>query len=316
MTHKLAITHASGLLAEAILERLPESGLTPDSVVLLDDEHNLGKRISYAGKQLICQDQNGFDFSEVDIVFLLEDDNQLADNLQQQNPIVVSHLDLDQSAPVYLAESSGELDLPYHQKIVRLLDAESSCLIDILMTLQKQNSLQSINVTSLRGADFYGRKAVNELASQTVSLLNGRGTDPSFYSDQIAFNVLPKSLAGHNEISVVHCLTEFDGDFSYQIVDVPVLHGLTLSIELQFAKEYTKEQVSADLAKLENLEISNDHISPVSDSNQSFSCILSHLYQDSEGTDKIRFWMVVDSLRYGLSKNYVNVAGFLLKSFL
>ena len=36
MTHRIALSHASGVVAEAILEKLPESGMAPDSLVLLD----------------------------------------------------------------------------------------------------------------------------------------------------------------------------------------------------------------------------------------------------------------------------------------
>ena len=48
MSHKIALSHASGIVAEAILEKLPESGIAPDSLVLLDHESNAGKRIAYA----------------------------------------------------------------------------------------------------------------------------------------------------------------------------------------------------------------------------------------------------------------------------
>ena len=36
MQHRVALSHAGGLAAEAILEKLPETGITPDSLVLLE----------------------------------------------------------------------------------------------------------------------------------------------------------------------------------------------------------------------------------------------------------------------------------------
>ena len=38
MEHCIALSHASGVAAEAILEKLPESGIKPDSLILLDHE--------------------------------------------------------------------------------------------------------------------------------------------------------------------------------------------------------------------------------------------------------------------------------------
>ena len=43
---RIAITHANSLFAEAILEKLPESGITPESVVLLDDVFTTGTTIN------------------------------------------------------------------------------------------------------------------------------------------------------------------------------------------------------------------------------------------------------------------------------
>ena len=55
---RIAITHANSLLAEAILEKLPESGITSDSIVLLDDESHVGVRLTYADSHLKIQDQH------------------------------------------------------------------------------------------------------------------------------------------------------------------------------------------------------------------------------------------------------------------
>ena len=77
MEHVIALSHASGLAAEAILEKLPESGITPDSLVLLDHEANVGKRLPFAGGYLGIQDQLQFDLSSCALLLMPEADVEM-----------------------------------------------------------------------------------------------------------------------------------------------------------------------------------------------------------------------------------------------
>ena len=74
MTHRIALSHASSVAAEAILEKLPESGITPDSLVLLDHPSNLGKRVSYGGTHLALLDQQQYDYSNCALLMMPEAD--------------------------------------------------------------------------------------------------------------------------------------------------------------------------------------------------------------------------------------------------
>ena len=77
MQHRVAIASASGIVAEAILEKLPESGVAPDSLFLLDSESNAGKRMAYAGGHIKLRDQRQFDFSECSLLVMPEADSEL-----------------------------------------------------------------------------------------------------------------------------------------------------------------------------------------------------------------------------------------------
>ena len=74
MEHRVALACAGGLEAEAILEKLPESGLAPDSLVLLDDESRRGTRLGYGSGYLVVQDKSEFDFSGCALLLLPQSD--------------------------------------------------------------------------------------------------------------------------------------------------------------------------------------------------------------------------------------------------
>ena len=101
MTHRIALSHASGVAAEAILEKLSESGITPDSLVLLDRESSIGKRLPFADSYLSLQDQSRFDLSSCDLLLMPEPDTELEAAALQQDCLLVSHAIKTDIAPIF-----------------------------------------------------------------------------------------------------------------------------------------------------------------------------------------------------------------------
>ncbi|MDQ7010569.1 MAG: hypothetical protein Q9M29_01985, partial [Mariprofundaceae bacterium] len=74
---KIAITHASGLLAEALLASMADSAIDSQQVVLLDQSALAGNRLAYGSTYLDVQDQLDFDYEDLMAVLLMEPDAEL-----------------------------------------------------------------------------------------------------------------------------------------------------------------------------------------------------------------------------------------------
>ena len=320
MTHQIALSHASSVAAEAILEKLPESGIASDSLVLLDHQSNLGKRIAFGGSHLALLDQQQYDFSNCALLLMPEADAELEASVLQQGCLLVSHAIADQRAPVFIgAGGIGDSDRPsisYSETQLRLVGPELSCLLPALTELDKLAGIAQLQVTLMRSTEFRGKAGIDELASQTVSLLSSRDIEPRVYSQQIAFNLLPEATSPQVEADFRHFLGNSSCSIALQTVNVPIFHGLAASVQIGFSAEATLEDCERRLSAVDNLTIKIADSSPISDCNQSFSCVISHLQQAPNQPSNLQFWMVADPMRYGLANNYVNVADFLLKSFL
>jgi aspartate-semialdehyde dehydrogenase len=177
-------------------------------------------------------------------------------------------------------------------------------------------SIAQLNITLIRSAEFQGKPGVDELASQTVNLLNAREVSPSVFPEQIAFNVLPEA----SDSRLSSDLTRFLGTISYppvlQTLNVPIFHGFAAAVQLRFASEVALEDCRKLLESVDNLVLKKGPSSPISDCNQSFSGVISQLEQSPDHPASLQFWMIADPMRYGLANNFVNVTEFLLKSFL
>ena len=313
---KIAITHANESLAEAILEKLTESGLAPNSVVLLGDESKVGVKLAFGGSYLAVEDQHEFDYSECSLVLLTQRDEQIASKLESQSALVLSHVHGDGQGLIYAASNNTELDISYTQQNIQLVSAEIACLLGALPALHAHTAISTINTTFLRSVESKGKAGVDELAGQTVELLNGRDITPAVYPVQIAFNIIPAMPIPSFNDDLARLLGDDKIECAHQIIDVPVFHGLGVAVQLSFQSKVDLKQCEKILKELENVLYKTTTSSPITDCNQSFSCTISGLEQAENQPNRIQFWLVADPLRYGLTTNYVNVVDILLKSFL
>ena len=316
MSHRIALSHASDIVAEAILEKLPESGISPDSLVLLDRESNVGKRIAYAGKHRGLVDQLQYDLSDCSLLLMTQADAELEAAALQQGCLLISHAIAAEHPLVFIAANVDEPTLAYSASRLRLPCAELACLLPALIELDRLASITALHITLLRSAEFHGKAGVDELASQTVNLLNARAIEARVFPQQIAFNLLPQAT----DVSVAADIRQFLGNSScslaLQSVNVPTFHGFAAAVQIEFAEEAGLQAFQGCLSTLDNVTLKNSGSSPITDCNQSFSCVLSELEQTADQPSKLQFWMIADPMRYGLANNYVNVLDFLLKSFL
>jgi aspartate-semialdehyde dehydrogenase len=313
---KIAITHAGESLAEAILEKLTESGLTSDSVVILGDESKVGVKLAFGGSYLAVEDQYEFDYSACSLVLLTQRDDKISQNLETQSALVLSHVHGDGQGLIYAATNNAELDISYTQQNIQLVSAEMACLLGVLPALNAHSAISTINTTFLRSVESKGKAGVDELAGQTVELLNGRDITPDVYPLQIAFNIIPAMAIPAFNDDLARLLGDDNIECAHQIIDVPVFHGLGASVQLSFQSKVDLIQCEKILKELDNVVYKKTTSSPITDCNQSFSCTISGLEQADNKPNRIQFWLVADPLRYGLTTNYVNAVDILLKSFL
>ena len=316
MTHKIALSHASGVAAGAILEKLSESGIAPESLVLLDIESNVGKRLPYGGRHLHIGDQLQYDLSTCALLLMPQADAELEAVALQQGCLLLSHSIVDPRPAVFLGNDGQEPELSYTETRLRLVGPELACLLPSLIELDKLAGVAQLNLTLLRSTEFYGKAGIDELASQTVNLLNGRSIEPSVFAQQIAFNLLPGMSDEAVEADLRHYLGTNSYPIALQTVNVPIFHGFAAAVQIRFTSDASLEDCKKSLSSLDKISIKKVDANPISDSNQSFGCVISQLEQAPDQPSSLQFWMIADPMRYGLANNYVNVTDFLLKSFL
>ena len=257
----VAIVGATGAVGEVMLEILAERKFPVDNLVLLASERSAGATVQYNGKSIRVQDLATFDFSKTQIGLFSAGGSvsaKYAPIAAAQGCVVIDNTSCfrrDADIPLVVPEVNPERIADYK---TRNIIANPNCsTIQMLVALKPIHDavgITRINVCTYQAVSGAGKRAVEELASQTARLLNGLPVEPKIFPRQISFNAIPQIGAfedngyTNEEMKMVWETQKILADQSIQVnptcVRVPVFFGHSEAVHLQ-----TREPLSAAAAR-------------------------------------------------------------------
>lgn len=312
---RFAITFAGELLAEALLERMAQSGISAESIVLLDRSERAGSRLAYGDTYLTTLDQYAYDYENLTAILLLQADDELENLFQHADCYVISHHPDSQTRPLYLADAENSSLIGKKPGVIKLASAELSTLMSVIQPLQSIAELDSIQVVNVLSAASFGKPAIDELASQTIELLNGRDVVSSVFPMQLAFNMIPlqtepqaQQLSSLLPSSKIKC--------NVHTIVVPAFHGLCISVALDFRQDMSIRQVKQLFNDTTGITLKDKPVSPLTHCKSGINLHIFELNQPQKDAKRLQFWVISDWVRNGLIQNYLNVMEILLKTYL
>ncbi|MGH9590192.1 MAG: Asd/ArgC dimerization domain-containing protein [Terracidiphilus sp.] len=251
--YKIAIAGASTLLGRELKDALTDSPLAAANFALLDEEDTQGQLDQVGDEVTFIQTIGEEAFERADFTFFCGSEDLTRKYWRQALRAGSSVLDLagalDQEAGVLVRapwlgmdEDSPDLFTP------AVVPAHPAALaLALLMErLRTAAPLRSAAATLLAPASEFGKRAMDELHQQTVSLLSFQGLPRAEYEAQAAYNL----LCGMGEGAKVdlnalaarvrrhyEALTGRRGPaLALQVIHAPVFHGHTFSIALELER--------------------------------------------------------------------------------
>jgi len=313
---KFAVTHAGGLLAEALLESMAESSIKSDSVILLDGEQQVGSRLAYGDTYLTVEDQYEYDYENLTAVLLLEPDKELESLLEFADCFVISHHIDNVNSSVFTPQLTSPSNLPEQPCAIKLASAELSSLLLPITVIHENYGLASLNVVNVFSSAVYGKSGVDELASQTIALLSSQDAKSQVFPLQLAFNMIPDESASIIEDQLMSTLQANELKCSVQNILVPAFHGLSISVSLETKDKIDVEKISDLLNSQQGVQLVDQTISPLTDCKKGSNVLINGLHQPQNDSKRLQFWIVADSVRNRLIKNYQNMMEILQKAYL
>jgi aspartate-semialdehyde dehydrogenase len=336
--YDVAVVGATGAVGEAMLEILAQRKFPVNRVYPLASERSAGKRVPFGDTYLTVEDLGSFDFSKVQIGLFSAGaaiSEKFAPRAAAAGCVVIdntSQFRYDDEIPLVVPEvNPGAIAGYTRHGIIANPNCSTIQMLVALKPLHDAAGIERINVCTYQAVSGTGKEAIEELASQTAELLNGRSAKAAVYPKQIAFNVLPQidvfQENGYtkDEMKMVWETRKIMEDDAIQVnptaVRVPVFYGHSEAVHIETREKLTVEQARALLQQAEGVVVIDErrdggYPTAVSEGAGHDPVYVGRIREDISHPRGLDLWVVADNVRKGAALNSIQIAEILVKEYL
>ena len=337
-TYDVAVVGATGAVGECMLDILASRNFPVGKVYALASERSAGKTVAFGRQELAVENLADFDFGKVQIGLFSPGASVSAVYAPKAGAagcVVIdntSQFRYDHDIPLVVPEVNPEAIAQYRN---RYIIANPNCsTIQMLVALKPIHDavgITRINVCTYQAVSGTGKEAIEELATQTASLLNGRPAEAKVYPKQIAFNVLPQIDVFQDngytkeEMKMVWETRKIMGDDSIEVnptcVRVPVFYGHSEAVHIETRDKITAAQAQRLLAAAPGVVLMDErkpggYPTPVGDASGKDPVFVGRVREDISHPRGLDLWVVSDNVRTGAALNSIQIAEALIERYL
>lgn len=335
---RVAVLGATGLVGETMLNVLEERDFPISELFPLASSRSLGKTVTFKGKTYDVIDVDGFDFSKADIgLFSAGGDvsAKYAPIAAAAGCVVIdntSHFRYHDEIPLVVPEVNPHAIAQYRKHgIIANPNCSTIQMLVALKPLHDAAGIERINVATYQSVSGAGKEAVEELATQTGELLNGRPVEAKVIAKQIAFNCLPQidkfedNGYTKEEMKMFWETQKIMEDKTIRVnataVRVPVFFGHSEAVHIETRKKLTAAEARALLEKAPGVKVVDERkpggqATAVTEASGNDLTYVSRIREDISHERGLDLWVVSDNIRKGAATNSVQIAEILVREYL
>jgi aspartate-semialdehyde dehydrogenase len=326
--YHVAIAGATGAVGTEFLRVLERHRFPIASLRLLASERSEGKRIRFAGEDLVVQRLTENAFDGVQIAFFsagASRSRQYAPAAVKAGAVVIdnsSAFRMDPQVPLVVPEINID-DAQHHQGIIANPNCSTIIMLMAVAPLHLRWRAKRVVVSTYQAASGAGAQAMQELLDQTAAVLEGKEVTPRVLPHQIAFNLFSHNSAvneyGYNEEEwkMIHesrkILHEPDLAITATCVRVPVLRAHSESINIEFAERRPSvDEARQALAECPGVKLVDDrernHFPMPIEATDREEVLVGRIREDVSNPMAMDLFVSGDQLLKGAALNAVQIA--------
>ena len=328
----IAIVGATGNVGRKIIEVLEKKELSIDNLYLLASSKSAGSKIKFKGKQHEVFDLENFDFSKAKITFFAAGgkiSEKFAVNAAKNSIIIdnSSYFRMDPDVPLIVPQVNPEHLNDIKKNIIANPNCSTAQLVIALKPLHDLFKIKRVVVSTYQSVSGGGKAPMDELIEQTKSVLDNKKVKSKNFTKQIAFNVIPQidifSDEGYTkeELKMTNetkKILDEKIDLTATCVRIPVLVSHSESVNIQFEKPFSLDEVKKALDNFEGCKVIDErsdggYLSPVEAAGKD-ETFVSRIREDKTTKNGLNLWIVSDNLLRGAALNAVEIAETLIKN--
>ena len=326
--YHVAIAGATGAVGTEFLRVLERHDFPIASLRLLASERSEGKRIRFAGEELVVQRLTENAFEGVQIAFFsagASRSRQFAPAAVRAGAVVIdnsSAFRMDPQVPLVVPEINID-DAQHHQGVIANPNCSTIIMLMAVAPLHRRWRAKRVVVSTYQAASGAGAQAMQELLDQTAAALEGKEVTPRVLPHQIAFNLFSHNSAvneyGYNEEEwkMIHesrkILHEPGLAITATCIRVPVLRAHSESINIEFAERRPSvEEARQALAEFPGVKLVDDrernHFPMPIEATDREEVLVGRIREDVSNPMALDLFVSGDQLLKGAALNAVQIA--------
>jgi aspartate-semialdehyde dehydrogenase len=323
----VAVAGATGAVGVEMLSVLAQRAFPAARVVALASSRSAGKRVGFAGGELVVEEMTERSFDGVDIALFSaggDVSKRFREAVTGAGCVMIdnsSAFRMDEDVPLVVPEVNPG-DVAWHSGVIANPNCSTIQMVVALQPLAALAPLKRVVVSTYQAASGAGQAAMDELYAQTGDFLAGRELTPAAFAHRIAFNCIPQidvflgdgsTKEEWKMVVETRKIMHLPGlPVAATCVRVPVLRCHSESVSVEFGGPVTLEAVTAALRAAPGVKVLDDPASKAYPMpamlEGSDDTYVGRIRIDESVPHGIQMWVVADQLRKGAALNAVQIA--------
>jgi aspartate-semialdehyde dehydrogenase len=327
----VAVAGATGAVGREMLEVLGQRDFPAARVVALASSRSAGRRVPFAGDELIVQEMTPQSFEGVDIALFSAGasvSREMREAVTSAGCVMIdnsSAFRMEDDVPLVVPEVNAH-ELAWHSGVIANPNCSTIQMVVVLDVLRALAPIRRVVVSTYQAASGAGQAAMDELYGQTGDFLAGREIRPSAFAHRIAFNCIPQidifleDGSTKEEWKMVAETKKILGDQDIGVaatcVRVPVLRCHAEAVAVEFDAPVDPVIAREALGGAPGVTVLDDpagQVYPMPGMLEGTDdCYVGRIRRDESVQHGLQLWIVADQLRKGAALNTVQIAEALL----
>ena len=321
--YNVAVVGATGMVGRKFLEVLTERNLPVENYYLFASKKSAGTTIDFMGKPhtVIELKEENLEGKNIDIALF----SAGGDTSKEYAPIFAKHGILvidnssawrrDENVPLVVPECNAN-DILNHKNIIANPNCSTIQAVVALKPLHQAFKIKRVIYSTYQAVSGAGVKGFNDLKGGICGEAPQKFPYPIFGNCLPHIDVFMDNGYTKEEDKMIFETKKILGDWDMKItatcVRVPVYYGHSESVNVEFEKPCTLEQVREVLAKTQGVVLQDDvsnniYPMPITAENKN-EVFVGRLRLDDTVESGINMWVVADNIRKGAATNAVQIA--------
>jgi len=335
--YNVAVVGATGAVGREMLAVLAEKKFPLDELRPLASSRSAGEIVECGDQTARVLELKEDSFRGIDIALFSAGAKvslQFAPFAAAAGAVVVDNTSAfryDDDVPLVVPEVNPQAVADYpKRRIIANPNCSTIQMVVVLKPLHDEAKATRVVVATYQSTSGAGRRAMNELAEQSVALFNQKPMKSEVFPHQIAFNCLPQI-----DIFLDNAYTKEEMKMvweTHKILDpaikvspvvtcrVPTFACHAEAVNVEFERDVTPDRARELLAAFPGVIVADDPARKLYPLNTMAAgrdeVFVGRIRRDETVAHGLNFWVVADNLRKGAATNAVQIAQLLIEKYL